>query len=151
MFDFIDDIKLKIRQDRERRNLQKSKDAEFKVLEDKKQYQLTKESLDNDIELEIRKAKIRKQQAISPPKPGTKAPEQKSAFGKFQDYATDFANRQPQGKSIVGDFGMGSGPPADKPDKPKHKVRRKRKKEKVKMVYVPMNTFGNNNIKPVWR
>ncbi len=148
MFEFIEDIKLRIRQDRERRNLEKAKDAEFKVLEDKKQYDTTKETLDRDIEIEIRKAKIRKQQAISPQKAGTKAPEQKSTFGKFQDFASDFANRQPQGKSIVGDFGMGFGPP---PDKPKHKVRRKRKKEKVKMMYVPMNAFGNKNIKTVWR
>ena len=83
MFDFIDDIKLKIKQDRERRNLEKAKQAEFKVLNDKKQYEITKESLDNEIEIEMRKAKIRKQQAISPQKAGTKAPEQKSAFGKF--------------------------------------------------------------------
>ena len=109
MFDFIDDIKLKIRQDRERRNLQKSKDAEFKVLEDKKQHQLTKESLDNDIELEIRKAKIRKQQAISPQKVGNNAqqPEKKSAFAAFQDYCDGFAKNQSKGQSMVGSLNFG--------------------------------------------
>ncbi len=146
MFDFIDDIKLKIRQDRERRNLQKSKDAEFKVLEDKKQYQLTKETLDRDIELEIRKAKIRKQQAISPQKAGNNAqqPEKKSAFGKFQDFATDFANNQPKGQSMLGDLGMGLG---QQPIKTQKKHKHKKKKEKVKMIYVPMESFGNKNIK----
>ncbi len=106
MIEFIDDIKLKIKQDRERRNLEKAKQAEFKVLKDKKNYELTTESLDRGIEIEIRKAKIRKQQAISPPKPGTKAPEQKSAFGKFQDYCDDFSSNQ-KTKSIVGDMNFG--------------------------------------------
>ncbi len=148
MFDFIDDIKLKIKQDRERRNLEKSKQAEFKVLNDKKNYELTTESLDRDIEIEMRKAKIRKQQAISPQKAGTKAPEQKSAFGKFQDFATNYANNQPKGQSMFGNLGMGVSPPQDKP---KRIHKHKRKKEKVKMVYVPMSSFGNTNMKPVWR
>ncbi len=109
MFEFIEDIKLRIRQDRERRNLEKAKDAEFKVLEDKKQYDTTKETLDRDIELEIRKAKIRKQQAISPQKAGNNAqqPEKKSAFAAFQDYCTDFANNQSKTKPMVGSLNFG--------------------------------------------
>ncbi len=109
MFDFIDDIKLKIRQDRERRNLDKAKQAEFKVLEDSKQYEITKESLDNEIEIEIRKAKIRKQQAISPQKVGGNAqqPEKKSAFAMFQDYCDGFAKNQPKGQSMVGSLNFG--------------------------------------------
>ncbi len=109
MFEFIEDIKLKIRQDRERRNLQRTKEAEFKVLEDKKKYESTKETLDRDIELEIRKAKIRKQQAISPQKAGNNAhqPEKKSAFAAFQDYATNFANNQSKGNSMVGSLNFG--------------------------------------------
>ena len=109
MFELIDNIKLKIRQDRERRNLQKAKDAEFKVLEDKKKYETTKETLDRDIELEMRKAKIRKQQAISPQKAGNNAqqPEKKSAFAAFQDYATNFTNSQSKGNSMVGSLNFG--------------------------------------------
>ena len=109
MFEFIGDIKLKIRQDRERKNLEKAKDAEFKVIDDKKKYETTKESLDNDIELEIRKAKIRKHQAILPQKAGNDAQqtEKKSAFAQFQDFATDFSNRQPKGNSMAGSLNFG--------------------------------------------
>ncbi len=139
MFDFIDDIKLKIRQDRERRNLQKSKEAEFKVLEDKKKYETTKKTLDRDIKLEIRKAKIRKQQAISPQKAGDKAqqPEKKSAFASFQDFATDFAQRQSQGPSAVGSLNMGFGQPLEK-----HKPKKKRKKNE----YNNSNESGTNSL-----
>ena len=109
MFEFIDDIKLKIRQDRERKNLEKAKEAEFKVLEDKKKYDITKETLDRDIEIEIRKAKIRKQQAISPQKVGNNAqqPEKKSAFAMFQDYCDGFAKSQSKGNSMVGSLNFG--------------------------------------------
>ena len=148
MFEFIEDIKLKIRQDREIRNLHKAQEAEYKVLVDKKKYETDKETLDRDIELEKRKAKIRNEQSKSQPKPGQKVPEKKSAFGMFQDFATDFARRQNNGPSAVGSLNMGFG---HQPSKPKQKHKHKRKKEKVKMVYVPMGSFGNKNIKTVRR
>ncbi|KKK79190.1 hypothetical protein LCGC14_2835970, partial [marine sediment metagenome] len=48
MFDFIDEIKLKIKQDRERRVLQKQKDADFKVLRQKKQFEINKTDLERE-------------------------------------------------------------------------------------------------------
>ncbi len=107
MFDFIDDIKLKVRQSRELRQRDKVKAAELKLLEDEKQHEITKKVLDREIDIEEKKAKIRKQQAIALPKPGQKIPEKKSGFDVFQDYCTDFANKQQSGQSLVGEIKMG--------------------------------------------
>lgn len=126
MFEFIDGIKQKVRQDRERRNLQKAKEAEFKVIEDKKKYETSKETLDRDIELEIRKAKIRRQQSILKPKQDEQ--KQKSAFGKFQDFATDFANNQSKTTSMIGDFNMGFDSSQEPKDKPRYKTKKRKKK-----------------------
>ncbi len=105
MFEFIDDWKLKIIQSRERRVLQKQKDADFKVLRQKKQFEINKTDLEREAELEELKADVRKQQQKSLPKPGQKVPEKKTSFAAFQDFCDNFAN-QP---SVVGNIGGENG------------------------------------------
>ncbi len=99
----FENARLKIRQALEWKTLQKQKDAELKVLMQKKQFEINKTDLEREAELEELKANIRKEQAKSLPKPGQQKQEKKTAFAAFQDYCDGFAN-QP---SMVGDIKFG--------------------------------------------
>ena len=103
MYNFIGNARLKIRQALEWKTLQKQKDAELKVLRQKKQFEINKTDLEREAELEELKANIRKEQNKSLPKAEQKVPEKKTAFAAFQDYCDGFAN-QP---SRVGDIKFG--------------------------------------------
>ena len=106
MFNFIETAKLKIAQTIESKKLQKKRDGELKVLRQKKEFETSKTALEREVELEELKAEVRKRQQKSLPKPGQKAQEKKTGFGKFQDYCTDFAKNQP---NIVGNLDMNLG------------------------------------------
>lgn len=148
MFKFIERMKLGIKQKREDITLQKQERNALRGLRQKKQFEINKTDLERQVELEELKAEVRKNQAKSQPKPGQKVQEKKSAFAAFQDYCTDFAQRQ-QSASAVGGLGMGGfASPYDKPKRQKQK--KKIKNNKVKMVYVPMNQLGSN-VKTIWR
>ncbi|KKM14011.1 hypothetical protein LCGC14_1710410 [marine sediment metagenome] len=103
MFEFIKKASLELRQERERRALQKQKDIEMKAIHQKKQFEINKTDLEREAELEELKANIRKEQNKSLPKAEQKVPEKKTAFAAFQDYCDGFAN-QP---SMVGDIKFG--------------------------------------------
>ena len=104
MFDFIKKVSLEFRQERERRALQKQKDIEMKGIHQRKQFEISKTSLEREAELEELKANIRKEQNKSPQK-DAQQPEKKSAFASFQDYCDDFASRQSAVGSIGGEYG----------------------------------------------
>ena len=106
MFEFIEKAKIGIKQKREEMTLQAEKDKEIRELRRVKEHDKQKTELEREAELETIRAEIRKKQSISPQKAGNNA-QQKSAFGKFQDFATDFANNQSKAKSMVGDFNFG--------------------------------------------
>lgn len=142
-----DDMMLGLKQSQERNKLQREKDKEFKELRQKQKFEQDKTTLERESELEGVKAEIRKKQSIAPPKLGQQQ-QNKSAFAKFQDFATNYANNQPKGQSAFGNMNLG-GSSVPQQDKPKPN-KKKRKKQKVKMMYVPMNQFGNN-VKTVWR
>ena len=90
MFEFIEDVKLKIRQARETRAFHKEVRTRYAELEEKRKQEKEHDSLERELQLEEVKAKIRKQQTIAKPKQGE---QKKSAFAAFQDYCSDFANQ----------------------------------------------------------
>ncbi len=148
MFQFIDRWKLELKHHMEIRRLRKHRDIELRDIKQKKQFEINKTELEREIELEELKAEIRKNQQKSLPKPGQKIPEKKTAFAAFQDYATNFAQNQQKSSSAFGNMSGGLVSSYDKPeprrDKKKDKKKRKMDKRKeVKMIYVPMNQFGN--------
>lgn len=102
----FDKIRLEIKQRLELHKLQKQKDEGLRKIRQEKQFEINKTSLERDVELEQLKAEVRKEQQKSLPKPGTQL-QKKSAFAAFQDYCTDFAERQQDGSSIAGEFKFG--------------------------------------------
>ena len=114
MFNFIETTKIKVKHAIESKKLQKKRDEELKVLRQKKEFETSKTTLEREVELEELRAEVRKQQQKSLPKPGQKAQEKKTGFGKFQDYCTEFAKNQP---NIVGNFDMNLGGTNDKNNK----------------------------------
>lgn len=93
MFDFIEKVKLKIRQSRERRELQKHQDEKLKIVIESKQFEIDKLGLERESELEGLKAGVRKKQQKSLPKPGQQKDKKKTAFASFQNYCDDFTNQ----------------------------------------------------------
>lgn len=93
MFDFIEKVKLKVRQSRERKELQKHQDEKLKLVSESKQFEIEKLGLERESELEVLKANVRKHQRKSLLKPGQQKQEKKTAFASFQDYCDNFANQ----------------------------------------------------------
>ena len=151
MFEFIEKAKLEIRQRMELRKLHKQRDSEMRELHQEKQFEIGKTELERQVELEGLKAKVRNEQQKSQPKGGEQQ-KPKTLFGQLQNFADNFVQNQQkqQRTSAVGNLGMGLPPPSDKPEQRKKRKQKKKKtqRKEVKMVYVPMNQFGN---KTVWR
>ena len=95
MFELIKKAKLEVDYFLKRRSLEKQKDRDYKILRNRKQFEVDKEGLQNEVQLEELKADIRKNQQKSLPKPG-QILQKKSAFAGFMDYAEKFAKQQEQ-------------------------------------------------------
>lgn len=149
MFQFIDRWKLELKHHMDIRRLRKQRDIELRNIKQEKQFEINKTDLEREAELEELKAEIRKNQQKSLPKPG-QVQEKKTAFAAFQDYATNFAQNQQKSSSGFGNMSGGLVSPYDQPEQRRHKKKHKNKKKRnmnkrkeVRMVYVPMNQFGN--------
>tara|TARA_Y100000310_G_scaffold84034_1_gene80784 strand:+ start:5938 stop:6336 length:399 start_codon:yes stop_codon:yes gene_type:complete len=115
LFELIEDWKLKIRERREIRRLKDLEKRELQVLKDTRQFDAENLKLSREAALEETKAEIRKTKTIAQPKPGT-VPEKKTAFAKFQDYATNFANNAP---NMLGEMNFAGEPRQSKRRKQK--------------------------------
>lgn len=104
MFNFLERVKLGIKEKREMMVLQTQKKEEIRELRKKKEHEKLKTGLEREEELEKIRAEIRKSQAIAKPKE-VEQQKVKSGFDKFRDYCTDFANKP----SAFGDMKLNIG------------------------------------------
>lgn len=94
----FDRIKLEFNHVKVNRELDLVEKKRLKKVKLEEQFQNEKNNLEKRVHIEILKAKVRKTQGIASGAKGQAI--QKSAFEKFQDFATNFAQNQ---RSIVGD------------------------------------------------
>ena len=95
MFAMIKKARLEVKYFLKRRALEKQKNRDYKILRNRKQFEVDKVDLKNEVELEELRADLRKNQQKSLPKPG-QILQKKSAFAGFLDYAENFAKQQEQ-------------------------------------------------------
>ncbi len=93
MFELIKKTRLEVKYFMKRRDLEKQKDRDYKILRNRKQFEIDKVELKNEVQLEELRADVRKNQQKSLPKQGQTL-QKKSAFAGFLDYAEKFAKQQ---------------------------------------------------------
>ena len=95
-------VGIKKREKAELADLDRKNKAEVIVVSDKEEYEKEIKRLDRELELEKKRAELRKFKAKNFDKT---QPENKSSWDKFRDYATKFSNQS----SIVGDMNFNLG------------------------------------------
>ncbi|MCH7518615.1 MAG: HNH endonuclease, partial [Candidatus Dadabacteria bacterium] len=93
MFELIKKAQLEIKYFLKRRALEKQKDRDWKMLRNRKQFEIDKVELTQEVQLEELRADVRKEQQKALPKAGQQV-QKKSAFAGFLDYAENFAKQQ---------------------------------------------------------
>jgi len=90
----FDKLKINIRQAVEVAKLKSKRNKELRELNKEEKFEIEVQQLDNQIELEQRRAELRGLKSVNIPLTPTKQSGVKGAFEKFQDFATDFAQNQ---------------------------------------------------------
>jgi len=98
----FDKLKLNIREAIESGRLKSKKNVELRELNREEKFEKQVDQLDKEIELEQRKAELRALKATNIPLTPVKESGLKGAFGKFQDFAAEFANNQAAQTNING-------------------------------------------------
>lgn len=122
---FLDRQKEGIKRAQDKRIIRSAGRQERVAQRETERFETESKRLERQEALETRRARIRKQQAISRPKGTSTGGRASSAFGSFQDFATDFSKRQSAlGPSVQ----FGPSPARKPPLKRRMKARKKRKK-----------------------
>ena len=102
----LERFRLKISEMKDMLELKSNKRMELREINKEKTFEDERSKLDNQIELETRKAEIRKLKAKNPEAKQQNNSGFAGSFDKFRDFATDFSKNQ---QSIVGDMNLGFG------------------------------------------
>ena len=125
---FLDRQKEGIKRAQDKRIIRSAGRQERVAQRETERFETESKRLERQEALETRRARIRKQQAISRPKGTSTGGRASSAFGSFQDFATDFSKRQAGQSALAPTISMGPSPARKPPLKRRMKARKKRKK-----------------------